>query len=285
MFPCDRGLICIEAGSEKCPCFLALMKRCPICTYVNREPLCDCKWTGVCILLEAKWSHQNESHRLPMFRGQILSVRHLGAKALYIQVRLPKGITYETCNPGMFFWIMAPGLSQVPSFICDVGRDFIGLITICFSKGMALRGKEVGLQGPCNSHLIGENVLYDLSGGRALLVGEGFFQGAMVLAAKMLINKGNEVLALVAGGKAKRPFIADLLEREGVSLSWSGVSHGELMYRMEGALSYVDLVFVCGSLRHHAKVVESLARKGKDAPIPVFLSPINYERRSGHNTI
>ena len=44
--------VCIDAGSENCPCLLAESGDCITCSRLQGKDCCDCNWRGVCIYNE-----------------------------------------------------------------------------------------------------------------------------------------------------------------------------------------------------------------------------------------
>ena len=44
--------ICVDAGTENCPCSLADTGDCLICSRLNGKDKCDCHWAGLCIYNE-----------------------------------------------------------------------------------------------------------------------------------------------------------------------------------------------------------------------------------------
>lgn len=287
MLPCGEGarnLRCVEVGTTKCPCFLAMIKRCPVCTYLSGEGLCDCQWTGVCILLESKWFHDEERRMAGIVAGEVSGLKYLGPGAVHIRVHSMTPAPSGLCKPGVFFHLAdpLPRPSIAPSFICNEPGDDSGelelVATFPPSAGrtlLSLEGRKLKFLGPFTATVIGEGALVGLSGGTALLVGEGFFQGSMVLVARRLREKGNRVGAIIAGGRARRPYILELLRREGIHTFWAGNSIEGAFGKMEEVVRSggIDLIFSCGSFLHHARVISLLKGMGRDEITPVFLSP------------
>jgi hypothetical protein len=50
--PVQKLLNCIDAGTENCPCYLAVTGDCLICSRLQGKDYCDCNWRGVCIYNE-----------------------------------------------------------------------------------------------------------------------------------------------------------------------------------------------------------------------------------------
>ena len=46
----DHSLCTDYLNTDLCPCVLAEIKRCPICSHLQGKNLCDCEWVGTCIL-------------------------------------------------------------------------------------------------------------------------------------------------------------------------------------------------------------------------------------------
>ncbi len=288
MLPCYGGgssLACIEVGSEKCPCFLAMIKSCPVCTYLSGEGSCDCQWTGVCVLLESEWAFNAKgNYNTKKFIGRVDEVRYLGPNIFHVRLSFLVPVISEPCKLGAFFVIANPNLpvSLAPPFVCNIadGGKILELIApFSFPKEsglLLLRGQQLELLGPFSSAIIGEKALRDLSGGTALLIGEGFYQGAMVLAAKALLTNGNKVKSIIVSGRARRPYILDFLEREEADIYWAGYSRKDGLSMMEELLvsEEIDLVFCFGTFLHHVKVISVLKKQWEKRITPVFLSPL-----------
>ena len=50
--------ICVDCGSQYCPCHLAYTGDCIKCSLIRGEKTCDCVWQGICVYNEVQ--HSNE---------------------------------------------------------------------------------------------------------------------------------------------------------------------------------------------------------------------------------
>ena len=47
---------CIDVNSQYCPCILAEMNHCLMCSQLQGEGNCTCEWNGTCVLYEKHWN-------------------------------------------------------------------------------------------------------------------------------------------------------------------------------------------------------------------------------------
>ncbi len=62
---------CIDAGTENCPCYLALTGDCLTCSRLQGKDYCDCMWKGVCIYNEFQQAGERINNPRKDFKAKI----------------------------------------------------------------------------------------------------------------------------------------------------------------------------------------------------------------------
>ncbi|MDD3168570.1 MAG: hypothetical protein PHC91_03775, partial [Eubacteriales bacterium] len=70
--PARKQINCIDAGSENCPCYLAVTGDCLICSRLQGRDYCNCNWRGVCIYNEFVQGNRKINNPRRDFEAQII---------------------------------------------------------------------------------------------------------------------------------------------------------------------------------------------------------------------
>ena len=158
--------LCVDAGTDNCPCPLAETGDCLVCSRLAGRQECDCRWAGVCVYNEfvqnGKIVRQQRRNR-PV---EIVKKIWYGSDLLVIVLRVSRGFALKAAQPGSFVFVNAVGrseLSNVPVSVMrsdvEKGRIFLALKVISAkTKAVAEAADKLVLRGVYRSGIIGGGV-------------------------------------------------------------------------------------------------------------------------------
>lgn len=185
---------CIDAGTKYCPCKLAEIGQCLVCSQLGGKQLCSCSnWNGVCIYQEFLNNGMKAKPMRQSYRCKISTVIPF-QDVRFIRVEVPYELERELVAPGSFVFVRT---NENPFFdtpisvlYTEISSGTIGLAVI--TKGVktlpfrALRkGNYVFLRGPYFNGVFGQQALQRQMEGNALVLarGIGFLPSLSVIAA------------------------------------------------------------------------------------------------------
>ncbi len=96
---------CIDAGTENCPCYLALTGDCLICSRLQGRDCCDCNWRGVCIYNEFVQGNRKVNNPRSEFEAKIVKkVFYLDDLVVFI-LDVGKGFAIKASHPGSYVFL------------------------------------------------------------------------------------------------------------------------------------------------------------------------------------
>lgn len=159
----DKKSRCIDAGTENCPCYLALTDDCLTCSRLQGKDCQQCNWQGVCIYNEFIQGNKTVNNPRKDFEADVLEVKSYDEDLLVMVIRVDRGFALKCNRPGIYVFIGNPELSayhKTPISILksDVTKGEIHLaVKIHSAKTKALLGLEkVTIRGPYKTGLIGD---------------------------------------------------------------------------------------------------------------------------------
>lgn len=167
--------LCVDAGTDNCPCPLAETGDCLVCSRLAGRQECDCSWAGVCVYNEFVQNGKTVRQQRRNKPVDIIKKVWYDSDLLVIVLKVSRGFALKAAQPGSFVFVNAAGrseLSNVPVSVMrsDVenGRLFLALKVISAkTKAVAEAGAQLVLRGVYRNGLIGggvSGVKEDLSG-------------------------------------------------------------------------------------------------------------------------
>lgn len=156
---------CVDAGSENCPCDLAVTGDCLTCSRLQGKDYCDCDWKGVCILNEFIFSGKKAQNRRKEKECRIHS-RYYTADDFFIMViSVQKGFAIRCLRPGVYLILRNPEFDRpydVPVSVLDVDLNSstvtVGIrILSAKTKSLSSAEETVLVRGPYRSGFIGRD--------------------------------------------------------------------------------------------------------------------------------
>ncbi|HWQ62747.1 MAG TPA: hypothetical protein VN521_10570, partial [Negativicutes bacterium] len=222
---------CIDINSPYCPCLLAETNHCVFCSHLRGQPVCDCNWSGICILYERRWQPKNGVWRggNPPQRieaeSKITRKESIAANTYLLEIPVVAGLAAELDKTGAFVFLRLPDDPQYfhfPVGVMKVLGDTIQVVIEAVGpKSCRLLDAPAGdvlVRGPYYNGVLGQPWIDNITCGTILLIAGGMGQPpALPIAARLTANK-NQVVALLAPGKIGRVFIDNDLREMGVAV-------------------------------------------------------------------
>lgn len=99
--------LCIDAGSENCPCLLAESGDCITCSRLQGKECCECNWRGVCIYNEYIQNDKKISNKRTSKRVKILKKIWYGEDLVVFVIQVSKGFALKAVMPGSYVFLKA----------------------------------------------------------------------------------------------------------------------------------------------------------------------------------
>ncbi len=275
---------CIDINSPYCPCLLADTNHCVFCSHLKGQPVCDCNWSGVCILYERRWQPKNGVWRGEQAPQRIeaestVTRKELIAEQTYLlEFAVGDELAAELGKTGAFVFLRLPGDPHYFHFPVGVmkvaGNDIQVVVEAIGPKSSRLIDSGAGavlVRGPYYNGVLGQPWIDNITCGTILLIAGGMGQPpALPIAARLLAN-GNKVVALLAPGKIGRVFIADDLRAMGATVhavdSLRRTGNDLLAAWLTCADTRPDLVVSAGPDDQHYGVITAMQAAGVDIPM------------------
>lgn len=158
-----REELCIDAGSENCPCLLAQSGDCVTCGRLQGKDCRDCHWRGVCIYNEYIQNGRQINNRRTCQKTKILKKIWYGEDLVVLVLEVSKGFALKASLPGSFVFLKTPGQSDCYSVPISVlradsekGQLHLAVKVIAGkTKSLAEAGEEIELRGVYRNGLLG----------------------------------------------------------------------------------------------------------------------------------
>ncbi|MGI6732068.1 MAG: hypothetical protein ACOX5F_09325 [Anaerovoracaceae bacterium] len=215
---------CIDAGTDQCPCYLALTGDCLTCTRLQGEEYCDCKWQGVCIYNEFIQGGRRINNPRKEFDATIIEIKHYMEDLVVYVLHVGKGFAIKASIPGTYLFIKSSEASSyydIPISVMDVdvekGLIHIAVKVISAKTKLLLQEKEkLIIRGPYRNGVLGIHDIIKMSSRdqKVLIIAKGIGLAPGVLASKTLALK-NQVDFIIDSEKISKDLVSDYLNEKG----------------------------------------------------------------------
>ncbi|MDO4552218.1 MAG: sulfide/dihydroorotate dehydrogenase-like FAD/NAD-binding protein, partial [Bacillota bacterium] len=100
---------CIDAGTENCPCYLAVTGDCLTCSRLQGKDCSDCDWRGVCIYNEFVQGNRKVNGPRTETEVKIVSVRFYTEDLAVLVLQTGRGMALKGRRPGSYVFLRRPG--------------------------------------------------------------------------------------------------------------------------------------------------------------------------------
>lgn len=268
---------CSDMNSPYCPCILAEVNRCVICSHLQGSLNCSCNWNGTCILYEKHWTSKNHSpitkraEEITIFD----SIEMIGENTLAGTFQLSDKLAHSLNRMGSFvflrrqndepFYHFPVGIMSVDKTSVTVAIEAIGTKS---NRLLDNTSANLVVRGPYYNGLLGQSWLTALKKKRAVLIAGGIGQAPSLPIAKELVRGDNDITAILAGGKVGRIFVAEEFRRLGIKVFEVGSLRREGIPLLRKILKKgVDFIVSCGSDNQHCGIISVLNEMNIDLPM------------------
>jgi len=271
---------CIDMNSKYCPCLLAAANNCIFCSHLKGEVICDCNWSGRCILYEQHWQYKkqdgDESQTLRTEEEvEFIIKERFGENTLILEWNVSPQLAAELTRIGSFVFLRQPSdphyfyfpvnIMSIQGNTIQVAIETIGPKSKRIVEG---NNNKLLIRGPYYNGVLGAPWIDNITDGNIILVAGGIGQAPGFPLVSKLMRSGNKVTALLAPGKVGQIFIAKPLEELGVTVHQvsSLRQFGMTMLREWLALT-PDLIVSAGPDEQHYGVIAAM--QGARVNIPM----------------
>lgn len=276
---------CIDINSAYCPCLLAETNHCTFCSHLKGEPVCDCNWSGVCILYEKQWQAKKKNRiidgdtpvRLEADTEFVVKEK-ITEHTYLLEFEVTSELAQALDRCGSFVFLRRPSAQQFYQFPVGVmrvkGNNIQVVVETIGPKSahlLADDNKCVLVRGPYYNGIFGQPWIDNIVNGKILLITGGMGQPPALAIADRLVKKNNIVKALVAPGKIGKVFIADELTELGITVQEVASMRQFGMHALAKILTdsheCPELIISAGPDDQHYGVIAAMQLAGVDLPM------------------
>lgn len=247
----DHLIDCVDAGTEYCPCYLAEIGECIMCSQLQGHLFCDCKnWKGVCIYQEYVWNKYQIKEGRKNLICKVVRKKTISDSVMILNIAVNNTLLRELNQPGAYVFLRHPEdpwYYDTPMSVLRVNEEE-GTIEIAIQiKGVKTKSvlkvdKEIYLRGPYWNGLLGLKYLKVLRNEKALLIARGIGQASAAPVARKLILSGNEVEVILDSGRVGVNFAEDYLKELGCKITLKSVLDLKKLEIPAETLNYINQV-------------------------------------------
>ncbi len=174
---------CIDAGSENCPCYLAVTGDCLVCSRLQGKEYCNCNWRGVCIYNEFIQGNKKVNNPRSDFEAKIVHRKFYREDLVVYILDVGKGFAMKTERPGSYLFVKAGGNNSffdIPISVmrADAEKGQIHLaikIISAKTKSLLTATEKLVLRGPYRNGIHGINPILKKRGKnqKTLIIAKG----------------------------------------------------------------------------------------------------------------
>ena len=267
---------CIDVNSQYCPCILAEMNHCLICSQLQGEGNCTCEWSGTCVLYEKHWNgnHTGSQKRIEEVTT-FSSIESVGNKTVVATFAVSEKLAQMLNKVGSFVFLRRKDDEQFYHFPVGVMTADRTSITVAI-EAIGTKSKrllsdtsaKIVERGPYFNGMFGEPWLTTIRGERVLLVAGGIGQAPLLPVARELVRGDNQITAILAGGKVGTIFVGEELRKMGIEV-WevSSLRQDGMPLMRKKLKKGIDFIASCGSDNQHCGIISVLHEMELDLPM------------------
>lgn len=262
---------CIDAGSENCPCYLAVTGDCLVCSRLQGKDYCNCNWRGVCIYNEFMQGNRKVNNPRRDFEARIVERKFYMDDLVVFILDVGKGFAMKAGRPGSYLFVKGSGAVRfydIPISVmkADVEKGQIHLaIKIISTKTKALLSEEnkLAIRGPYRNGVHGISPIMKKKGKnfRTLIVAKGIGIAPGILASREFQQKGS-VDMIVDTEKISEGLIDDYLDSGSGSIryiSLTGKSSGRQLADIMKKNQYDNVILLVSD--HYIETLGRMIKK------------------------
>ncbi|MDF2501086.1 MAG: pyrK 1 [Anaerosporomusa subterranea] len=271
---------CVDVNSEQCPCLLSDTNHCFMCSQLKGEAVCNCDWTGQCILQEKRWKAPRKPSDAPCRReveATLVIKQQINEHTYIVETEVGLELAEQLNKIGSFVFMRRvddPEMCNFPVGIMDVKN---GVITLAIetigpksSRLFMQPQARALLRGPYLNGVFGQPWIDSTKYGTILAAVGGLGQSNALMLAKAVLANGNRATFVIAPGQAGSIFVADELQAMGVEVISVSSMRREGFAKLQELFSdKVDLLLSAGPDDLHYGLIAAMHESGYNYPMAV----------------
>lgn len=271
---------CIDVNSQQCPCLLADTNHCFMCSHLKGEAICDCDWTGKCILHERHWQAPRKPADAPCRREvetTLVTKHQVNDSVCIVAAEVGVELAEQLDQVGSFIFLRQADDPEMCNFPVGIMNVNGGTITMVIEK-LGPKSSRVFLQpnarvlirGPYRNGVFGQPWIDSTKYGTILAAIGGLGQTNALMLARQVVANNNNALFVIAPGQAGTIFVADELRNLGVDVITVPSMRREGFARLQERFTdQVDLLLSAGPDDLHFALIDVMHASGYNYPMAV----------------
>ncbi|MCT4509735.1 MAG: sulfide/dihydroorotate dehydrogenase-like FAD/NAD-binding protein [Tepidibacter sp.] len=246
--------ICVDAGSEYCPCHLAKSGDCISCSLLSGKDLCECNLKGICIYQNFKKNNEKISDAREGILCKVLKKKEIETNVYLISISIPKYLAHELIHPGSYILLKdkkrKDDMFNSPISVMNI--DFKNYILDIVIESLGPKTKDllnsdtVFIKGPYTNGIFGIKYFKKLKSKKVLILAKGLSSVTLVNAVNNLLKNNNEVRVFFDNSGKKIQEVEKILKESNIDIKHFDFKNNENIIRKE-LKKGVDMVFSAGS--------------------------------------
>lgn len=207
---------CIDAGTENCPCSLAVSGNCLTCSRLAGKDCGDCGWPGVCIYNEFMQNGQKIKSSREEMLVPIVEKKSYGDDTIRFILDVGKGLAAKCFMPGSYLLIRSRELSEyynapISVMFADLEKGHVHVLIKAISfktKQLAEETEHLYIKGPYKNGLLGLASLKAPQSQSFLIVAKGIGLSPAIKMAQYLKSR-RQIRLLADPAQVDRQLLAD----------------------------------------------------------------------------
>jgi NAD(P)H-flavin reductase len=206
---------CIDAGSDYCPCSLAEINECILCSQLNGKVFCDCiNWKGTCIYQEFIWNNHKKQKTRQFQTFKIIGKKPIRDDLFLLEIKVNRTMARDLNNIGAFVFLKKPDDENI--FSTPISIMTADLLKNTVTAAIRINGiktkslnectDEIMVKGPYWNGIQGQKFIKGLKNDNCIIAARGVEAAPCVLAAKKMIKNMNHITVLLDVGRSTENF-------------------------------------------------------------------------------
>ncbi|AEF17255.1 hypothetical protein Thexy_1222 [Thermoanaerobacterium xylanolyticum LX-11] len=264
----NHRLECIDIGSDYCPCYLAELNECIVCSQLQGKEFCDCNWNGVCVYQDFIWSKRKAKAKRETIVADIIDKQNINKNLIILTLSVSNKMARDLNEPGSYVFLRdesSPSFFDAPMSIM-YADEISGIIKIAVQingpKTNLINscGKHVFLRGPYWNGLFGHKYIKGTRNSKCLVILRGIAQAPGAIIINKLYNNNNEITVIIDKGKVEEFFIWQYINNFNLKIITTDLLSNDGQDVLKNAIADKDikLIYSGGSDEQHLNILNYL---------------------------
>jgi len=272
-------LECIDIGSDYCPCYLAELNECIVCSQLQGKKFCDCNWKGVCVFQEFVWAKWKAKAKRDTIVSNIIDKQKINENLFILTLSVPNKMARDLNEPGSYVFLrneLSPSFFDTPMSIM-YADEINGFVKVAIQINgpktslINLSEKRVCIRGPYWNGLFGHKYIKGLKNSKCLVILRGIAQVPGVIVINKLYRNNNKITVIIDKGKTGQFFISQYLDQLNLNIITADILSEEGQEILKNAIADNDLklIYSGGSDEQHLNILNYMDLYNNEAYLAV----------------